>query len=1437
MSTSAGCLEPPPLPSRRLRLFASTARWALRLVAGVWLALLLVWAGLHWVLIPRIAHWGAPLERWASQALGQSVEIGRLHARSGGLFPAIELHDVRLWPAQQPRPADGAGLHLQQVVVTVSPRSLLRGGLEQLYIHAPQLQVQRLADGRWRIAGHTLGEGDAPAADYSQALQWLLTQPELALRGGSLHWQDDSQPEQPYAQYWQSIDLVLRAQGRRHALRLDAQDAQGQSLHLAGILHSPLALPLPGQAPQPLWQQWRGQWFAQWQLYALPPLPWSQWGLSNAVEQVQAAGQGRLWLTVEGSEITHAHSDWALQQVNIAWANPQAAPLALRQVQTRLTAERKKASKGWVLRASGLGFDWLPHGDDGQAAPQHWLATDIEWQTNSAQQQYQLRVALSNPAPTPAKQHSLPQGMDIALLRELLLGLPLPALADWQAPLQRWQPEGQLEFLEAQWQSGQPQSDPSASHPYQARGQLWGLGLASQPASTVGIPGVQGLDVAFSLSEAGGQASLAMQQGVLDFPGVFEEPKLPLDSLSAQLHWQPQVEGGWQVAVDAAQFANADAQGAFSGSWRSSPDEGDGDKGSDPGILQLQGSLAQANGARVHRYLPLSIPAEVRHYVRDSVLAGQGRDVRFEVAGALHDMPFRQPGSGRFHITAPVHAVDYDYLPASWMEAGQAPWPPLRQLAGVLEFDGQGMRVRQAQTQVQAVEPTKASRHLVPASVAFEQVQAEIADWHKPVVQVQGRSQDALASMLQVLRATAIEDLTEHVLAPAQAQGQAVLDLQLSIPLEEPEHSLVKGSVQLRGNQLQLRPDVPLLTQLQGRVDFYEQGFALEDVQAQALGGAVQLSGGMAHLASGVRVQAQGQASAQGLGQGIKLAVVQALVAQAQGQASYQLLLQSQGGAPEIEVQSDLRGLALDLPAPLGKAASSARPLVVRYQPAGQGKSGTVDSLEVALSSADGGEDGHLRYLLDSHSGQARAGWLYWGAAAQQRPNTLSIADGVQAQVQTHHVDMDAWAEQISQFAAWADRDEASPAPASAAEPELAPWRSFLPQRLQLQAEQLHWQQRQLHQVQAQMSQQQGRWRGQIQAQELTGYVDYQPQHPYSPAGLVFVRLEHLHIPPAPPAAASAEAAPEMLAATEPEPGEPINSTSNGADTWPALDIHVQALQVADKDLGQLFVRARPQSQHTRWALERFELRSPEARWRAQGWWQAASTGSGQAAERTALQFTLEAQDAGQLLTRLGMAGVLQQGKGDISGQMQWQGSPLQPHWPSMQGQVALAMGRGQFLKAEPGMAKLLSVLSLQSIGKRLSGDFRDIFSSGFAFDFVRGDIDIAQGIARTNNLQMQGLNAAVLMEGEANLQAQTQALRLVIVPEINAMTASLVASAINPLVGLGSFLAQALLRKPMMAVATREFIVSGSWADPVVRPASASPSSTTDTITHHKEP
>jgi len=141
----------------------------------------------------------------------------------------------------------------------------------------------------------------------------------------------------------------------------------------------------------------------------------------------------------------------------------------------------------------------------------------------------------------------------------------------------------------------------------------------------------------------------------------------------------------------------------------------------------------------------------------------------------------------------------------------------------------------------------------------------------------------------------------------------------------------------------------------------------------------------------------------------------------------------------------------------------------------------------------------------------------------------------------------------------------------------------------------------------------------------------------------------------------------------------------------------------------------------------------------------------------------------------------------------------------------------GQFLKADPGMAKLLGVLSLQSLPRRLTLDFRDLFQQGFAFDAIDGDVKVTQGVAATHNLRMRGVHAIVLMEGQADLAQETQSLHVFVVPHINAEAASLAYAAINPVIGIGTFIAQYLLRKQVADASTQEFMITGSWADPHV--------------------
>ncbi len=267
------------------------------------------------------------------------------------------------------------------------------------------------------------------------------------------------------------------------------------------------------------------------------------------------------------------------------------------------------------------------------------------------------------------------------------------------------------------------------------------------------------------------------------------------------------------------------------------------------------------------------------------------------------------------------------------------------------------------------------------------------------------------------------------------------------------------------------------------------------------------------------------------------------------------------------------------------------------------------------------------------------------------------------------------------------------------------------------------------------------------------------------------------------------------------------------------VDVAAGALALGGRPLGRVELAAQRDpatapGASDPWLLTRLLIASPEARLEGHGAWAPATAPD---PGRSTLDFKLALDDSGAFLDAIGIPQALKGGKGSLAGRLSWPGPLWEPVLARLSGQLNLALASGRFLKTEPGAARLLSVLSLQSLPRRLALDFRDVFESGFAFDDVSGDVAIAQGVASTSNLRMRGAQAAVLMEGTADIVGQTQDLHVVVVPEINAGTASLAYAVINPALGLGTFLAQAFLRQPLMRAATREFRVSGPWTDPKV--------------------
>ena len=500
-------------------------------------------------------------------------------------------------------------------------------------------------------------------------------------------------------------------------------------------------------------------------------------------------------------------------------------------------------------------------------------------------------------------------------------------------------------------------------------------------------------------------------------------------------------------------------------------------------------------------------------------------------------------------------------------------------------------------------------------------------------------------------------------------------------------------------------------------------------------------------------------------------------------------------GHTQIQVSSDMQGLAWRLPAPLSKPAAESWPL--RFAQRAEGDAGQRERIDVDL-----GARGMVSYVLATDpSGSKRV--LQGAIRVGEGPALALPAQGVAASVRLPQLQVDDWLKVA---------DTLAPSLPAQAPPQTAAdtrWMDYLPSRWDVQLGQLRYQSLDVSALQLRGSRSGGRWTNELRSSLADGTLQYQ-QEAGGP-GKIIARLTQLRV--------------KADEADEPELDDRTPQTPDKEpQRLPALDVVVDDLQWHGHAAGRLALQAVNQGTATRpwWHLTSFNIQNDDASLHANGDWgrpQATATGPepSDGPRRTQLEMRLELRDSGALLARLGMPGIVRQGKGQLTGTLGWMGSPINPDYRSMDGLLNVDVGHGQFLKADPGLAKLLGVLSLQSLPRRLTLDFKDVFSSGFAFDFMRGDVKIAAGVASTNNLQMKGVSAAVLLEGKASLQNETQQLHVVVVPEINAMTASLVATAINPVIGLGSFLAQAFLRGPLMQAATQEFSITGSWSNPEV--------------------
>lgn len=1313
-------------------------------------------------LIPNADSFRPRIVSELSRLSGQRVVIGGFEAGWNGWSPELKLTRLQMLDAK-----GRVILQLPEVDTTISWRSLffLEPRLTALTIRAPRVVVRRTAENTLTVAGIDLdltmsAEGDAGI------VAWLLKQRLVQITGGEVEWVDDWRKLPPLR--LQNVNIRMQNSGDTHRIGMTA------------VPPSDLAAPLDirgeliGNDVRKI-NNWDGLAYVRADYANLGALTRY---LPLPITLTKGEGGLQAWFEFEDGQAIAVTTDMVVRNARLRFpgvAGPNKPGIAARASAATVAYEPLDLSS-----LSGR-LSWRSKPGTGSDATsvvtqERWSVRDVNAATlggakaplTTGEVVFDYRgdammggeIRLSN--------------IDIGGVAALAKSLPItPLLAQ---RLQAAQPMGALHNLNVKWRDqGEAVAANGERYFIEGSSDLQALSWKEH----VGIPGVTGLSGSIRGSTREGEFRLGEETAakkpernkrptVIDFGTHFEAP-LAFDQLHAKVNWKRSrnVDGtiATHLSISDADFENADVAGRFNGTWLN-------DK-LGPGVASITGTLSRADSTAVHRYLPTVTSARTRSWLKQAVLAGSVQDATFSVKGALWHFPFHNDEHGVFTLDAHVMGGILDYAD-NWQRA--------ENIDTKLSFRGTKIEAQVASATIAGVPITATEVKIADVSAA------------SPLLAISGAAGGTLDGLLRWVANSPVNAWLDGFLVGAKASGPGRLLLTLTIPLDVPDRTEIAGEITFSGNTIDLGGDIPALDKVNGRLRFSERAVRGTDLTAEALGGPLKLS--ITTADGRIKTQASGTA----------------LLERIRERYGYPLLDQLSGATLwQLETSNAMRSAANGPAAATGTASTPESnlhitattvqprwPLDAMFQVGMTPRDGTLPiKATIARTQLDRGRDrieldlpGQLHAILErSAFNTAGTRTLERAALDMGVQKTALPARGYALRGDVVKLDADAAIALLSPASSSGQRAVGGLTNESTSA-------DFVNINVRA-AEAVVFGQR-FNDVTLRAQPTGQRWRLALRSKEATGVISLDTDAKTGSVDAVSVRLQRLSLP-----------------TSVPVTGAQTMGTDENV-RWPKLDLVADSFVSEGRDLGKLEMRAQPGVDE--WRIEQVKLSSADGSIEAHGRWQPRFAGL--TIGKTSVDVTLKWGDAGKFMTRFGLPKGVERGGGSLTGALSWAGSPAQFSYAKLGGQFTLETEGGRFTQMEPGIAKLLGVLSLQSLPRRLSLNFDDLFGKGFAFDDVKADVSISDGIATTDGFQINGPSSRVQIRGTADLNRETQDLHVRVFPSLSTATAigiGLVTA--NPAIGAAALLGQKLARDPIERFLMQEFEIKGSWTTPDVKP------------------
>jgi len=1246
------------------------------------------------------------LEDTLARTLGMGVQVGRLELHLAGLVPRLRLRDTVLLSPESGHPR----LSLEHLWVDLNPIASLGAlapRIESVTLVGAQLVIRRLPTGAIVVTGLEGLTGNDPVA-----VGFFLGQGRFRLVDSELSWIDE-QTGAPQL-HLSEVQVHFENQGERHRIGILARrrDGRHSRLRLVGDLR--------GEPHRPA--DWSGELYLHWQGSDL-----GRFLAGRLPEDLQLGSDAvalESWSRLEGGLLGRSLSriKAAGLRVGIESGAADTPPLHLDHVEGLLRWRR--LDTGWRLSAKELALT-----RDGTRRPVpdlglRFVAGDAGGWTLAGGSR-RLDLAAIRDLLTPLSRFLLPRLLPEALDR-------LDAIRPGGVLHDPWFRLSHRPGLPPRWAASARVEDLSLD----AHGHF---------------PGVRGLTAELAANQRAGRVTLAGDDLSLDLPRLFPHP-LRFDAVAGEVRWQREDDGALRIGSPDLVADNADMATRSRFSVTLPAD------GGSP-FLDLRTELRELAVARVSDYLPSKIlKKELTDRLEHAFVGGDISHGDLLFRGAVADFPFNAR-QGRFQALFNVRDCILAFHPD---------WPPLTALVGDVHFENRALRIAVSEGRF-------LNSDLVEGSARIPDLDRALA------MEVKGRAQGRFADGLRVLGETPLRKRFGVLAKVFKAEGKVRLDLDMAVSLRKERRDLLRLVGRLSwpgpGPATLAIPDQAIeLTRLAGELRFTERDLQARSVEARLWGVPVRLrvitrrSGKDAGASTQIQVRGRFPTAVPARrfpSQAWKLL---------QGRADLTLDLTltevSLGKSVpplDFELASDLTGLALALPAPLGKSAAETRRLrlsgrLVREKPLRI--QGTYGALGIALE-LDRGSDGKRRLV--------RATFNPGGPA---RP--LPKREGFHLAGSVATLDLQPWLDW------WANRNGAGPGDsgggAALRSAQVRVGRLLLPDTA-------------LNEVRFDLDDQGRRWAAKISARELAGEMTFPRRSRGEPVRVRLARLDLKGI-------LDQKHEDDKAPADKPHP-DPRRAR--------ALDLDIERLLWGENSLGHVTLRS--QIEPGGLEVTRLSLTGPVISVKGRGSWRWQGAES-----RSNLALTARSRDPGGLLRSIELKGLLHKAPAELDLNLIWPGAPHRFSATDLKGYIRIDLGAGSLPEVEPGVGRVLGMLNLDALRRRLALDFRDLFGPGYAFEEVSGRFDIEKGLATIQKLLIKGSSADVSIAGSTDLVARELDQIVTVTPHIGTGVAIAGAVAGGALVGAAVFLVDRVSDGAVDQLGRHQYHLSGPWAELEIR-------------------